>query len=266
MSLSEQLVSWVLSAMLAWVPLGNQYERAHDGRWLHDAHGYFVKENADEALARYKVTAQAIADVALDPANPPLFRGETGRAKTALQLGSIGSFEGGFHKFVESGDCNTPAFKANHPHECDGGAAWTNFQIHLYRYIIRGGEMFQAQYLEQSNNKDDREWIKNIRGRLSPASNSSTTRGSRLKSRTTSSAGRSVATTAASADTPARAALECIRSQTSALRALTRTTTTTPSSTSRRRQHQRTCSILLSTCFSGPRRFGWGSSSSSSFS
>jgi hypothetical protein len=160
MSLSEQLVSYILSAMLSWIPLGNQYERAHDGKWLHDAHGYYVKEDADEALARYKVTAQSIVDVALDPANPPLFRGTAGREKTALQLGSIGSFEGGFHKFVENGDCNTPAFHALHEKECDGGAAWTNFQIHLYRYIIRDGEMYQAQYLEQSLNKDDREWIK----------------------------------------------------------------------------------------------------------
>jgi hypothetical protein len=167
MSLSEQLVRYILSAMISWVPLGNQYERAHDGKWLHNDKGYYVQEDRDEALARYRRTAQSLVDVALDPANPPLFVGPNhekesliGRVKTALQLGSIGSLEGGFHKWVEEGDCNTPTFKKNHPHECDGGAAWTNFQIHLYRYIIRDGEMYQAGYLEQSNNKDDREWIK----------------------------------------------------------------------------------------------------------
>ena len=173
MSLSEQLVSYILSAMMSWVPIGNQYERSHDGKWLHDSHGYFVREDADEALARYKVTAQAIVDVALDPSNPPLFLGMhrerdslIGRVKTALQKAAIASFEGGFHKFVESGDCNTPAFKKNHEKECDGGAAWTNFQIHLYRYIIRDGEMYQSQYLEQSNNKEDREWIKEHKGEI----------------------------------------------------------------------------------------------------
>ena len=167
MTLSEQLVSYILSAMLSWVPIGNHFERTHDGKWLHDAHGYYVKEDADEALARYKVTAQSIVDVALDESNLPLFRGPhgepeslSGRVKTALQIAGIGSFEGGFQKFVESGDCNTPAFKANHPKECDGGAAWTNFQIHLYRYIIKGGEMYQSQYLEQSSDKDVREWFK----------------------------------------------------------------------------------------------------------
>jgi hypothetical protein len=173
MSLSEQLVSYVLSAMISWIPLGNQYERAHDGTWLRDAHGYYVKEDTDEALARYKVTAQAIVDVALDPSNPPLFRGPhgepdslIGRVKTALQKAAIASYEGGFHKFVESGDCNTPAFHAKHEKECDGGAAWTNFQIHLYNYIIRGGEMYQSQYLEQSTSKDDREWIKEHKGEI----------------------------------------------------------------------------------------------------
>jgi hypothetical protein len=166
MSLSEQLVSYILSAMLSWVPLGNQYERAPDGKWLHNDKGYYVQEDQDEALARYKKTAEAIVAVSLDERNPPLWRDQRGRndtlearVRTALGLTAIPSLEGGFHKWVENGDCNTPEFKKNHPHECDGGSAWTNWQIHLYRYIIKDGELFQSQYLEQSMNKDDREWF-----------------------------------------------------------------------------------------------------------
>ncbi len=166
MSLSEQLVSYILSAMMSWVPLGNQYERAPDGKWLHNEKGYYVQEDQTAALARYKVSAEAMVRVALDPSNIPLFkvRGTPdtieGRVKTALQLASIASFEGGFHKWVEDGDCNTPEFHKNHPHECDGGAAFTNWQIHLYRYLIKDGELVQSQYLEQSGKQEDRDYVK----------------------------------------------------------------------------------------------------------
>jgi len=160
MSLAEQLASYILSAMISWIPLGNQYERGLDGHWLRDSRGYYVQEDQAQALARYEATARDIASVALDEDNVPLFRGSDGRVKTALLLAAIASFEGGYHKWVEDGVCNTAIFKKDHPHECDGGHAWTNWQIHMYQYVIKGGEMTQAQYLENSLDKADRDWIK----------------------------------------------------------------------------------------------------------
>lgn len=166
MNLTEQLVSYVLSAMMSWIPLGNQYERGHDGKWLRDAHGYYVKEAGEEAYARYKATAEAIVDVALSDSNAPLFlglHGESesliGRVKTALQIASIGSFEGGFHKWVENGDCNTPIWKLHHEQECDGGSAFTNWQIHVYGYVIFHGELQQSQYLPQEYMKEHQDDI-----------------------------------------------------------------------------------------------------------
>ena len=154
MSLSEQLVSYILSAMLSWVPLGNQFERGHDGQWLRDTKGYYVKEDGEEAYARYKATAEAIVDIALDDSNPSLFVGADGRVKTALQIASIASFEGGFHKWVENGDCNTPIWKLHHEQECDGGSAFTNWQIHVYGYVIFHGELQQSQYLPREYMKE----------------------------------------------------------------------------------------------------------------
>jgi hypothetical protein len=164
MSFAAQVTSYILTAMLSWVPLRNQIERTHDGHWVHDAHGYYVTEDADEARARYERIASDITSVAFDEKNPPLFKGQDGRLKTAFALASIASFEGGYHKWVENGDCNSPEFQAQQKdrprRECDGGAAWSNFQIHMYNYVIKDGELTQAQYLENSLAAEDREWMR----------------------------------------------------------------------------------------------------------
>jgi hypothetical protein len=154
------LTQYIVAAMISWVPLGNQIERANDGHWMRDSQGLYVVEDPAVARARYERIAGEIVSIAFDEANPPLFRGEEGRLKTALLLASIASFEGGYHKWVEDGTCNTRLFLADHPRECDGGAAWSNWQLHMYRYVIRSGEMTQAQYLENSLVPEDREWIK----------------------------------------------------------------------------------------------------------
>lgn len=159
-----QLVSYILTAMLAWVPIRSQYERGPDGKALRDARGYWVQEDQDEALARYEATARDIVSIALNSDNKPMFTGDSGRVKTALQLASIGSFEGGFHKWVENGWCNTPIWQEfdhkNKMVECDGGAAWSNWQIHMYHFLIRGPEMVQLQYLKNSLKPEDREYAK----------------------------------------------------------------------------------------------------------
>lgn len=165
-SLSSQLVTYILAAMTSWVPLRNQYDRAHDGKWLHDDHGLYVQESEDKARSRYEQTAREIVSVAYDELNAPLFKGEDGRLKTALVLASIASFEGGYHEWVENGDCNTPEWKKNHPHECDGGIAFTNWQIHMYGYVVKDGELTQSQYLRNSLNSDDRDWMTSHEGEI----------------------------------------------------------------------------------------------------
>jgi hypothetical protein len=164
MSIVEQVTAYIVSAMISWVPLGNQIERTHDGHWVRDGRGLYVVEDTEAARARYERIASEIVSVAFDEANSPLFKGDDGRLKTALALASIASFEGGYHRWVENGDCNSKEFQARqkeeHRAECDGGAAWSIFQLHMYRYVIRDGEMTQAQYLENSLVPGDRDWIR----------------------------------------------------------------------------------------------------------
>lgn len=71
-------------------------------------------------LVRYESIAADIAGVALDPDEPALFDGPTGRVKTALLMTSIASFEsGGFREDVDT-------LKVLG----DGGAARCLLQIH----------------------------------------------------------------------------------------------------------------------------------------
>jgi hypothetical protein len=168
--IKKLVAKYIYAAMVSWVPLTNQYERDHVGHWLHTPTGLYVQENQEEAQARYEAIAEDVVDVAFDDANPPIFSGDDGRLKTALQLAGIASYEGHFWKWVADGDCNSPEFQASErakaaqdPHyhpACDGGHAYSNFQIHLYNFVIKDGELFQAQWLEQSSKEEEREWIK----------------------------------------------------------------------------------------------------------
>jgi hypothetical protein len=170
--LKKLVAKYIYAAMVAWIPLSNHYERDAIGRPLHTAQGYYKQEDQTEVRARYESIASDIVDVAYDDTLKPMFTGEDGRLKSALTLAGTGSMEGVYQKWVENGDCNTAAFQARehevHPgHEaCDGGAAWSIFQIHMYRYIIKDGELTQAGILENSPNPADREWIKNHKNEI----------------------------------------------------------------------------------------------------
>jgi hypothetical protein len=76
----EHLASWVLAAMMTWVPL-----------------------RSDAELTRYDAIAHDFAAVALDAAEEPPFSGDLGRAKTALLMASIASFESGYRADVDDG-------------------------------------------------------------------------------------------------------------------------------------------------------------------
>ena len=76
----ELVATWLVGAMLSWVP------PAHD---------------ADRV--RYEAIARDIVSVAYDEAEQPIFTGDGGRAKTALLMASIASFESGFRADVDDG-------------------------------------------------------------------------------------------------------------------------------------------------------------------
>ena len=97
----SSLAAYLLAAMAAWSPLA--------------LHHYAESESATEA--RYQAIAQAIADVALDPSEAPLFAGADGRVRTAVLLASIASLESGFRADIAT--CHTNG---------DHGRAWGLFQ------------------------------------------------------------------------------------------------------------------------------------------
>ncbi len=76
----ELVTTWLVGAMLSWVPP------------LHDSD-----------RVRYEAIARDLVAVAYDDAEAPIFSGEGGRAKTALLMASIASFESGFRADVDDG-------------------------------------------------------------------------------------------------------------------------------------------------------------------
>ena len=80
------LVEYLVAAMMAWVPL-----HAHAG-------------TADEAEARYRSIAEDVVSVAFDQNETPLVDEPGGRARTALLLLSVASYESGFREAVDNGE------------------------------------------------------------------------------------------------------------------------------------------------------------------
>lgn len=97
------LAFYLFNAMTSWVP--------------ESQHSYYEKEAVTDA--RYMDIALAIAEVALDPNQEPLFDGDEGRVQTALVLASIASHES---KFVSN--------IVNCQKSGDHGLAWGAFQTH----------------------------------------------------------------------------------------------------------------------------------------
>jgi hypothetical protein len=81
--------------------------------------------------------ARDIAFVSLD--HPPLWPTDTSRARGAIVLATLAFFEGGFMPYVDNGKCNDGlwrqrAWRAREiwsPSICDGGRAYTLWQIHV---------------------------------------------------------------------------------------------------------------------------------------
>lgn len=98
----QTLAAWLLGAMVTWSPPA-----------VH-------REGAEEARARYESIADDIAFVSLDPDEPPVFEGTSGRAKTALLVAAIASYESGYRKDVDTGQVRG-----------DHGKSWCIMQIQV---------------------------------------------------------------------------------------------------------------------------------------
>lgn len=127
---------YILAAMTTWVPISSQTANGEDEM---------------DAKARYESIAEDIADVTFDENEPVVFSGDSGRLKTAIEIASIGSYEGGFQKFVEDGTCNDPAYKPDGRGNCDGHSAFTTWQIHVFSggYIITGDTLSGVNYMPE---------------------------------------------------------------------------------------------------------------------
>jgi hypothetical protein len=83
----EGLVSYLVAAMLAWVP----------------AHAHAPLEPSAHVIERYDSIARDAAAVALDEHEDSLFDGDVGRTETAVLLLAVASFESSFNARVDNG-------------------------------------------------------------------------------------------------------------------------------------------------------------------
>jgi hypothetical protein len=83
----ESLVSYLVAAMLAWVP----------------PHAHAPLESNEHVLARYGSIARDVAGVALDENESPVFDGPDSRTETALLMLAVASYESSFSKRVDDG-------------------------------------------------------------------------------------------------------------------------------------------------------------------
>lgn len=96
----ERLATWLLGAMLTWSPP--------------------ISKTPTEQ-ARYESIAKDLATVALDPSEKPAFEGSDGRAKTALLMAAIASFESGYRADVDDGRTRG-----------DHGTSWCLMQVRVF--------------------------------------------------------------------------------------------------------------------------------------
>jgi len=110
MSASAAILAWVLMAVNAWgaKPLPPEEQRVDE-----------VRQRA----------AESIYQVAYDADEAPIFRGNYGRARTALWMVSNAGEESRFLERIITGRCR--------PGECDHGAATGMLQVHLGPFGMR---------------------------------------------------------------------------------------------------------------------------------
>jgi hypothetical protein len=108
----ESLVTYLLAAMFAWVPA---YVHPHP-------------ESSADVRARYEAIARDLSSVVLDESEAPLFDGPNARAKTAMLMLSVASFESAFRKAVDDG-----------VQRGDGGRSYCLMQMRVGTGVTREG-------------------------------------------------------------------------------------------------------------------------------
>lgn len=131
------LAAYILHAMMTWVPPSQQ-------------------PGGEDVEARYRSIAADIADVAADPSEPGLFAAPSGLSESlqlevqqvmnATQLAAIASYESGYARFVDLGQCNDPTYKADGRGGCDGRAAWSIWQIHTMGGLVLTDKEFVGRW------------------------------------------------------------------------------------------------------------------------
>lgn len=101
----EEIVQYLVAAMIAWVP---PHRSSH------------VSETLEEGKARYEQIARDAVKVAYNPEIEPLYAGSYGRARTALDILSVASWESAYSPKVDSGEIRG-----------DVGKSWCFMQINL---------------------------------------------------------------------------------------------------------------------------------------
>ncbi len=113
----EAMKDYLLVAMKTWSP---------------------AKTMPHKDISHYDAIAQDIASVVLSPSEPTLFEGDDDKHRTAILITTLAFFEGRFLTYVDNGDCNDGAWRKEAwnkkeiwaPNICDGGYAYTLWQIH----------------------------------------------------------------------------------------------------------------------------------------
>jgi hypothetical protein len=100
----ESLVTYLVAAMMTWVPLNAQPR----------------SESPETSQAHYESIARDLASVVWDESEQPLFDGPDARAETALLMLSIASFESSYQVKVDDGN-----------HRGDNGHSYCLMQIHV---------------------------------------------------------------------------------------------------------------------------------------
>lgn len=89
--------------------------------WLVAAINAWAPFRAETSAAHRAAVAADVAAIAYDPAEPPLFAGPDGRAKTALLIASVTFFESQYREDIDAGRCRKD--------ECDRGRAFCMLQV-----------------------------------------------------------------------------------------------------------------------------------------
>lgn len=146
----DALATYILGAMLAWVPAEKQFVREN---------GKLVPEDKTQVMARYNSIAEDISFIAQDVDELPLFAGATGREKTALLLASVSSYEGGYQKVVDDGECNDPSYQPDGRGTCDNRSSWTIYQIKPYTGLMLTDRWVTQSIYNQERAKDHPEEV-----------------------------------------------------------------------------------------------------------